>query len=243
MGTEGDFRQTQRVMDVPTGLRTRIETVLTQMADAARTAGRRAEDVTLVAVSKTVERTAADEAFALGLRNFGENRVQDATRKFAEPLPAGARLHLIGQLQSNKARSALSLFDIIESVDRPSLIEALEKEAERRGQPLQVLLQVNVAREPQKAGCDPEVAAQLMDRLVYSPWLQPHGLMTMAPLVEDPEEVRPVFATLRELGETLQRRYIDHELGTLSMGMSNDFQVAIEEGATSVRIGRAIFGV
>jgi pyridoxal phosphate enzyme (YggS family) len=229
-------------LDQDTESSSRIEIVLTRIADAARTARRYPEDVTLVAVSKTVDRTAVDEAFALGLRNFGENRVQDATRKFAEPLPEGAQLHLIGQLQSNKVRSAISLFDIIESVDRPSLIAALEKEAQRRGQPLPVLLQVNVAREPQKAGCDPEIAAQLMERLVRSPWLQPRGLMTMAPLVADPEEVRPVFAALRELGETLQRRYIDHELNTLSMGMSNDFQVAIEEGATSVRIGRAIFG-
>ncbi len=118
---------------------------------------------------------------------------------FAEPLPAGGRLHLIGQLQSNKARPAVALFDVIESVDRPSLIDALEKEAERRGQRLPVLLQVNVAYEPQKAGCDPDAAPSLMERLVRSPWLMPQGLMTMAPLVDDPEEVRPVFAGLRTL--------------------------------------------
>jgi PLP dependent protein len=199
MGTESTARHAQPLTDEPTALRTRIETILTRIADAARTAGRGPEDVTLVAVSKTVSRPQVDEAFALGLRHFGENRVQDAGRKFAEPRPVGGRLHLIGHLQSNKARPAVALFDIIESVDRPSLIDALEKEAERRGRPLPVLLQVNVAREPQKAGCHPDAAPSLIDRLVQSAWLQPGGLMTMAPLVDDPEEVRPVFAALRTL--------------------------------------------
>jgi hypothetical protein len=151
-------------------------------------------------------------------------------------------LHLIGQLQSNKAKPAVTLFDIIESVDRISLIDALEKEAERRGEPVSVLLQVNIAREPQKAGCMPESVSELMERLVRSPWLRPRGLMTMAPLVADAEETRSVFAGLRALRDDLQREQPAVDLGTLSMGMSDDFRVAIEEGATSVRIGRAIFG-
>jgi PLP dependent protein len=242
MATESSIRRVRHASAEPTDLRTRIDAVLARIAEAARTSGRPPEDVTLVAVSKTVPRSQVDEAFALGLRHFGENRVQDAGRKFAEPLPAGGRLHLIGQLQSNKARAAVALFDMIESVDRLSLIDALAKEAERRGQALPVLLQVNVAREPQKAGCDADVAPHLMERLVGSPWLQPRGLMTMAPLVADPEEVRPVFAGLRTLRDGLQRTYGEIDLGTLSMGMTNDFPVAIEEGATSVRIGRAIFG-
>lgn len=226
----------------PADLRSRIESVRSRIADAARASGRQPEEVTLVAVSKTVARPQVNEAFTLGLRHFGENRVQDAGRKFSEPLPAGGRLHLIGQLQSNKARPAVALFDIIESVDRPSLIDALEREAERHGQPLPVLLQVNVAREPQKAGCDPDLAPQLMERLIGSPWLQPQGLMTMAPLVTDPEDVRPVFRGLRSLLDDLHRTYEEADFVTLSMGMSNDFSVAIEEGATSVRVGRAIFG-
>lgn len=225
-----------------TDLSTRIENVLTRIADAARSAGRQPEDVTVVAVSKTVDRPVIDAAMGIGLRHFGENRVQDASRKFGEPLPAGSVLHLIGQLQSNKAKPAAVLFNIIESIDRSSLIDALEKEAARGGEPLPVLLQVNVAREPRKAGCLPETAPDLMQRLVSSPWLQPLGLMTMAPLVDDAEDVRPVFATLRELGEALQRRHPAVDLRTLSMGMSNDFPIAVEEGATSVRIGRAIFG-
>jgi PLP dependent protein len=222
-------------------LPSRVDRVLSHVADAARSSGRQPEDVTIVAVTKTVDRDAIGAAFALGLRHFGENRVQDTRRKLAEPLPAGAVLHLIGQLQSNKAKPAVALFDIIESVDRLSLIDALENEAERRGEPVSVLLQVNIAREPQKAGCAPESASQLMERLVRSPWLLPRGLMTMAPLVADAEETRTVFSDLRSLREALQREQPTVDLDTLSMGMSDDFRVAIEEGATSVRIGRALF--
>lgn len=227
---------------VDQGLALRVETVLSSVAEAAAASGRRPEDVTVVAVTKTVDRAAVDAAYELGLRHFGENRVQDAAQKFEPPLPPDARLHLIGQLQSNKARPAAALFDLIESVDRPSLIDALEKEAHRGGKSVAVLLQVNVAREPQKAGCLPEQAEALMARLAESPWLLLRGLMTMAPLVDDPEQVRPVFAGLRELRDTLHRRFPALDLSILSMGMSNDYQVAIAEGATAVRIGRAIFG-
>ena len=221
----------------------RVEKVLTMVADASRSSGRQPEEVTIVAVTKTVDRDAIEEAYALGLRHFGENRVQDARRKLEKPgsMPAGSALHLIGQLQSNKARPAVALFDIIESVDRVSLIDALEKEADRRGEPVSVLLQVNIAREPQKGGCAPESASVLLERLVRSPWLRPQGLMTIAPLVADAEETRPVFAGLRALRDSLQRQQPTVDLDTLSMGMSDDFRVAIEEGATSVRIGRAIF--
>jgi pyridoxal phosphate enzyme (YggS family) len=224
-------------------LRARIENVLGMVADASKSFGRQPEDVTVVAVTKTVDRDAIDEAYALGLRHFGENRIQDAKRKLTQenPLPAGTVLHMIGKLQSNKAKPAVALFDIIESVDRVSLIDVLEKEAERRGEPVSILLQVNIAREPQKAGCAPECASDLMERLVRSPWLRPRGLMTIAPLVADLEETRPVFAGLRRLRDALQREQPMVDLDILSMGMSDDFRVAIEEGATSVRIGRAIF--
>ena len=223
-------------------LQARVDKVLAMAGDASRSSGRQPDDVTIVAVTKTVGRDTIDEACALGLRHFGENRVQDAKRKLTDPpLPDGTVLHLIGQLQSNKAKPAAALFDVIESVDRISLIEALEKEAERRREPVSVLLQVNIAREPQKAGCVPESASDLMQRLVSSPWLRPQGLMTIAPLVADPEETRPVFSALRKLRDALQREHPTVVLDTLSMGMSDDFRVAIEEGATSVRIGRAIF--
>lgn len=227
---------------VDSGLETRISRVRDEIASAARKAGRSPDDITIVAVSKTFPRADVDAAISLGLRHFGENRVQEALDKFQEPLPDCCALHLIGQLQSNKARRAVALFDLIESVDRPSLIDALAREGERRGDPVSVLLQVNVAREPQKAGCAPEAAPELMERLLASPWIAPRGLMTMAPLVADPETARPVFSGLRDLRDSLSMRFGDARLDILSMGMSNDYQVAIEEGATSVRIGRAIFG-
>jgi uncharacterized pyridoxal phosphate-containing UPF0001 family protein len=143
---------THEPADRLTGLAARIERVLTTVADAAKVVGRRPEEVTIVAVSKTVDRAAIEAAFTLGIRHFGENRVQDASRKIMEPLPAETVLHLIGQLQSNKAKAAVALFDVIESVDRVSLIDALEKEVERRGETIPVLLQVNIAREPQRPG-------------------------------------------------------------------------------------------
>lgn len=219
----------------------RVARVRSEIADATARAGRAPDSVTLIGVCKTVDRPAVDAAYAAGLRHFGENRVQDAIAKFTAPLPPDATLHLIGQLQSNKAKPAAGLFDVIESLDRPSLVNALGRAAEGREAPLPVLLQVNVAREPQKAGCSPEDAPALVEAVLASPHLALHGLMTIAPLVSNAETVRPVFAALRQLKDDLGRRYPELALPVLSMGMSNDFQVAIEEGAIYVRIGRAIF--
>lgn len=231
------------IVDTSQALSEQLERIRENFANAAHRAGRSPQDVTIVAVTKTVERSRVDAAFALGLRHFGENRVQEALAKYENPLPTGARLHLIGQLQTNKVKRAVECFDLIESVDRFSLLSVLEREAERIGRKIPVLLQVNVAREPQKAGCPPETAEMLMAQLADSPWLIPRGLMTIAPLVADPDEVRPVFTGLRVLRDQLQSKFPDLELSTLSMGMSDDYQVAIEEGATSVRLGRAIFGL
>lgn len=220
----------------------RIARVRERIAVAAARVGRDPGDVVLVGVSKNVGREAVGAAYAAGLRHFGENRVQDAARKFADPLPSDATLHMIGQLQSNKARSAATLFGLIESVDRPSLIEALEREADRLARPLPVLLQVNVAGETQKAGCAPTAAARLAARLAGSPAFDLRGLMTIAPLVPDPERARPVFRRLRALRNELVAAAPALRLDVLSMGMSDDFEVAVEEGATEVRVGRAIFG-
>lgn len=222
-------------------LRDRIERVQATIADAAIAAGRSPDEITLVAVSKSADRAAVEEAYAHGIRHFGENRVQDASGRFNPPLPGDTRLHMIGQLQSNKVRPALSLFSLIESVDRPSLIQALEKEAERRGQPVSVLVQVNIAGEAQKAGCAPEDTGSLVAQVQQSSWLHLRGLMTIAPLVSDPEQARPVFAGLRSLRDQLRDADPSRSLDVLSMGMTDDYPVAIAEGATEVRVGRAIF--
>jgi pyridoxal phosphate enzyme (YggS family) len=148
---------------------------------------------------------------------------------------------MIGHLQSNKANVAARLFQVIESVDRQSIVLELEKQAEKLRRHIPVLLQVNIAGEEQKAGCNPNEAEQLVELIRRSPNLDLRGLMTIAPLVDDAELVRPVFRGLRELRDRFQERQSDLSLPILSMGMSNDFRVAIEEGATEVRVGRAIF--
>lgn len=209
---------------------------------AAREAGRSADEVTIVAVSKTHSRELVDEAHALGLDVFGENRVQEAAAKFPDPIPTGMRVHLIGQLQTNKAKAAIALFDRIESVDRPSLVMALEKEAAKAETLVSVLLQVNIAREPQKSGCLPEDALGLIDAIRAAEHLRLDGLMGIAPLVAGPDLARPYFRSLRELRDEIVRRRPDVDLPVLSMGMSGDFEAAIREGATHVRIGSAIFG-
>ncbi len=220
----------------------RITTIARAINEAAGRAGRAPGSVTVVAVCKTATRAAVDEAYAAGLRHFGENRVPDAIAKFAgAPLPADADLHMIGQLQTNKAGKAVGLFQVIESVDRLSLVHELERLGARRERAIPVLLQVNVAGEEQKAGCDPADVDGLLDAIAAARYLDLQGLMTIAPLVADPEEVRPVFRGLRELRDGL-RAGRGLALPVLSMGMSNDYPVAIEEGATHVRIGRAIFG-
>lgn len=219
----------------------RIAAVRAGISRAAERAGRDPGSVTLVAVSKTVDRATVDDAYRLGLRHFGENRVFDAVEKYAAPLPADAALHLIGQLQTNKVKAAAGLFRLIESVDRPSLVAALAKEGTRLGQSIPILLQVNVAGEDQKAGCPIPDADPLVDAILASPALALRGLMAIAPLVSDPEDLRPVFRGLRDLRDRLRDRHPEATLDILSMGMSNDYAVAIEEGATHVRVGRAVF--
>jgi pyridoxal phosphate enzyme (YggS family) len=219
----------------------RVEAVRESVRIAAERSRRPASAVTIVAVSKTAPRSRVSTAYDLGLRHFGENRVAEASAKLAEPLPSDCTLHMIGQLQSNKAARALELFDVIESVDRLPLIDALQSRSEQRGIMLAVLLQVNVAGESQKAGCLVADVDRLARGLEASRNLDFQGVMTMAPLVDDPETVRPVFRGLRELRDRIAQ-VIGRPLPVLSMGMSNDYEVAISEGASHVRIGRAIFG-
>ena len=226
--------------DTSAALGERIATVRAAIAAAAARAGRDPGTVTLVGVCKTVERPTVDDAYALGLRHFGENRVQAARAKFGAERPTDLTLHLIGSLQTNKAREAVALFDLIHSVDRPGLVDALARAAERAGRRLPVLLQVNIAGEESKQGCAPDEVTALAAQIVAQPMLELRGLMTLAPYVLS-EETRPVFRALRALRDELRERHPDYPLPDLSMGMTNDYPVAIEEGATIVRVGRALF--
>jgi pyridoxal phosphate enzyme (YggS family) len=223
-------------------LAARIDAVQERIHAAATQSGRSVDEITIVAVSKTFPRETVDAAYALGLSVFGENRVQEAQAKFQEPLASDLRLHLIGQLQTNKAKAAVALFDRIESVDRPSLVAALQKEAAKLDTLVPVLLQVNIGREPQKAGCGPDAALDLLDQLRAAEHLRVDGLMAIIPIVPSPDDARAWFRAVRELRDDLARLRPDIDLSMLSMGMSGDFEAAIAEGATHVRIGSAIFG-
>jgi hypothetical protein len=215
--------------------------VVGRVAAACERAGRDPSTVTLVAVSKTVEAEPLRDAVAAGLDLLGENRVQEAAAK--APLVPGARWHLVGPLQANKARRALEVFDVIESVDSVGLAERVDRLAAevRPGARYPILLQVNVDADPAKAGFDPAGLAASLARIVELPALDVRGLMTIGRLVLDPEAARPTFRHLRELSAAL--RDAGRPIGPeLSMGMTDDFEVAVEEGATMIRVGRALFG-
>ncbi len=218
----------------------RIAEVRAAVARAVEAADRTHNEVTIVAVSKTFPRSTVDAAYGAGLRVFGESRVQEARDKYELRLPGDAAVRMIGQLQTNKARQAVGFFSCIESVDRLSLVEALDRAAAKVDAVVPVLVQVNIAREPQKSGCASEDAEALMRAIRESAHLRCDGLMTIAPLVTEPEDARPTFSGLREMRDVLQET-ISIPLPVLSMGMSNDYEIAIAEGATHVRLGRAIF--
>jgi pyridoxal phosphate enzyme (YggS family) len=221
-------------------LRRRIEAVEERLAAACRRAGRTRADVTLVAVTKTVTADVAARLPELGLLDLGENRPQELWRK-AEALPRSIRWHLIGHLQRNKIDRTPPLVQLIHAVDSLRLLQALDKAAGDRITP--VLLEVNASREASKHGFTPEELPSLAGSLTALKYVQVRGLMTMAALEEDPERCRPTFALLRDLRDRLQSAVgVAHRLDHLSMGMSNDYEIAVEEGATLVRLGTALFG-
>lgn len=228
-------------------VRANVVRVREEIAAACSRAGRQTDEVRLIGVTKSVDRAAADALIAAGVDEIAENRVQDAVAKFGRkspstPLEANVRLHMIGNLQTNKVRDVIGLFASVQSLNRIDLAEALQREASRRGTMLDVLLEVNVAEDALKQGAAISESEHLLGYVLEQcPALNVRGLMTIAPMIEDMEKARPAFRRLRELRDEMQRTHTDVALLVLSMGMSNDFPVAIEEGATHVRIGRALF--
>ena len=207
---------------------------------ATSRAGRRAEEITLVAVSKTIPVERMQEAFSAGVRHFGESRTQEWEAKAPLLADLVATWHLVGHLQRNKAARALSLFHEIDSLDSLPLAEKLERGA-GDGRRLPVLIEVRLDPAAKKAGCEPEELPRLAEGLLLMPHLELRGLMTVPPLVGEVEQARPYFRRLRELRDNLARQ-INLPLPELSMGMSRDFEIAIEEGATQIRVGTAVFG-
>ncbi len=223
-----------------------IALVREQVAAAARRAGRQPENIELIAVSKTFSPALIREAYAAGVRRFGENRVQE----FAAKIEALRDLrevewHMIGHVQANKAAKAVELFDFVDSVDTLRVARRLNTAAAQAGKNLTALLEINIGGEPAKSGVAPE-STELEDILQAAAELNDlhiRGLMTVPPFADDPEEARPYFRRLRDLQEQIAARNLPGvEMDMLSMGMSHDFQIAIEEGATCVRVGTAIFG-
>ena len=217
-----------------------LERVREQIAQATAKAGRAGDEIQLVAITKTHDAEKVREAIEAGQILFGESRVQEARAKIPE-LPSNLRWHFVGHLQKNKIRHALPLFEMIHSVDSLALAEDINRIAEEEGLHPRVLLEVNVAGEGSKFGFHPEKLRTEMEALLALPRLSIEGLMTIPPIAEEAEASRKYFVDLRELRDALEKDF-DLKLQQLSMGMTNDFAIAVEEGATLVRVGTAIFG-
>ena len=221
-----------------------LQVVRDRISRAASAGGRSLEDVQLLAVSKTFPAVDVMEAIAYGQLHFGENRVQEAEGKIPNVLRSpGLSWHLIGHLQSNKARRAAQLFDVIHSVDSARIASRISQACVEFRKIVSVLIQVDLAAEPTKSGAEPDSIAGIAAEILEMPAVRLDGLMTIPPYFDAPEEARPYFRKLRELRDSLERGNPGClGRGHLSMGMSHDFEVAIEEGATIVRVGTAIFG-
>jgi hypothetical protein len=227
---------------VESTVKANIERIRSAIAGAALRAGRKVSDVRLMAVTKTVDDDRIMEAIDAGVDIIGESYVQEAKRKI-EKMGRNIEWHMIGYLQSNKAKYAVKLFDMIHSVDRMDLAVELDRRAGAADLATKVLVEVNIGGEKTKSGVPYEEATRLVRDISSLDNLAIQGLMTMAPWFDNPEDARPYFAALRELRDRIVKESIKHvEMRELSMGMSGDYEVAVEEGATIVRVGRSIFG-
>ena len=223
-------------------LKDQLQEVEKRIQAACDRAGRKREEVTLIAVSKTKPVETLQEAYDLGVRIFGENKVQELTAKY-EALPKDIHWHMIGHLQTNKVKYIIDKAELIHSVDSLKLAETIEKEAAKHDLIADILVEVNVAEEESKFGMKMEEVIPFVEKLSAFPHVRVRGLMTIAPFVEDPEENRSIFADLHKLYIDIKKKNHDNDtVSVLSMGMTNDYEVAIEEGATMVRVGTGIFG-
>jgi pyridoxal phosphate enzyme (YggS family) len=218
-----------------------VERLRERIARAANRVGRSGTEVALLAVSKTYPSAAIQAAYAAGIREFGENRVQEWEAKRAELAALDAKWHFIGHLQSNKARRAVQTFDLIDSIDTMALARKVDSAAAEENKRLPVLIEVHLGEEATKSGVAEAELHPLAQSLVALPRLELRGLMTIPPYLDEPDRLRPYFRKLRELRDALSNT-LGRPLPALSMGMSHDFEIAIEEGATEVRIGSALFG-
>ena len=221
-------------------VRANVQFVMERIARAAYRVGRDPRDITLVAVTKTVSAEIARQVYACGIKELGESRVQELLKKHAL-LPVDILWHMIGHLQTNKIKYIIDKTVLIHSLDRMSLAEEINRQALMRGKTVQVLVEVNVSGENSKFGIPLSEAKEFVKDINCLPGLTLRGLMTMAPYVDNPEEIRPVFRGLKELSKRISKEVAGINMDLLSMGMTNDFEVAIEEGASIVRIGTAIF--
>lgn len=219
-----------------------IHIVKTNIAAACKQSNRSEKDVTLIAVSKTKPVPMLEECYNAGIRDFGENKVQELLEKY-ETLPRDIRWHMIGHLQTNKVKYIIDKVYLIHSVDSLHLAQEISKQATKHNLTAKILIEVNIAREASKYGVLPEDATELIRQISLLPGIEILGLMTVAPYVENPEDNRQYFVKLRQLCVDIEQKNIDNmSINVLSMGMTGDYQVAIEEGATYVRVGTGIFG-
>ena len=223
-------------------LASNLKEVESKIQEACKKANRSREEVTLIAVSKTKPVSMLQEVYNLGIRDFGENKVQELIEKHPQ-LPSDIQWHMIGHLQRNKVKQVIDKATLIHSVDSLRLAEAIEMEAAKKNIVADILIEVNIAEEDSKYGFKEEEVLLAVEQIAKFPHVRIKGLMTIAPFVENQEENRIVFARLRKLSVDIESKNIDNvSVGILSMGMTNDYQVAIEEGATMIRVGTGIFG-
>jgi len=223
-------------------IKNNLEIINKKIKKAALKANRNPEEIKLVAVTKTATMGQIEEAINAGVKIIGENRVQDAKEKY-QILTAGIEWHLIGHLQTNKVKYAVEIFNCIHSVDSIRLAQEIDKRSKQFGKIMDVLVEVNVSGEESKYGIKPEEVKPFIKNISEFLRIKVRGLMTIAPIVKDKEEVRPYFRKLRELSKEIKSKNIENvKMDYLSMGMTKDFEIAIEEGANMVRIGRGIFG-